>query len=259
MSGFLFGEIITGPLRSRRLGMSLGVNLLPLTRKWCNFDCIYCECGITADTMEGKPVLYPSAEVLQALESKLTLLCKQGQAPDSITFAGNGEPTLHPEFNAIIRGTIALRNTISPSSKVSVLSNATRLHSPQVAEALRLVDNNVLKLDAGTEPLFQSINRPAAGITLQNTLGQLLLLGGKLIIQTMLVRGLVNGIWVDNTTPKELDAWLEKIRAIRPRLVMLYPLDREAPYRDLQKVPAAEFQQLASRLQNMGIDADVYA
>lgn len=258
MSGTLFDEIVFGPIKSRRFGVSLGINLLPLQGKFCSFDCIYCECGLNAGQSQAKPKLFSAAEIKISLQNRFEGLKNENLHPDNITFAGNGEPTLHPEFELIIKNTIELRNTYFPEAHITVLSNATRLGNASVKKALLSIDNNVLKLDAGSDACFQAINRPSNRITLQQVVDELIKFEGKLVIQTMLVRGEVDGAWVDNTTEAELALYVNHVKQIKPRLVMLYPIDRQTPYRTLEKVPESEFQALVERLKANGINAEVF-
>ncbi len=258
MAGILFDEIVFGPVKSRRFGVSLGINLLPLHGKFCSFNCIYCECGLTGEDKKEKPLLFSAAEIASSLRSRFEALKTGGLDPDNITFAGNGEPTLHPDFETIIDNTINLRNEFFPKAKITVLSNATRLDREKVKSALLRIDNNVLKLDAGTNATFQAINRPTHPITLEKIIEELKKFEGNLVIQTMLIRGEVEGKQVDNTTEEELTLLLEHIREIAPTLVMLYPIDRQTPYRTLEKVPEPEFRALAARIEAMGINAEVF-
>jgi wyosine [tRNA(Phe)-imidazoG37] synthetase (radical SAM superfamily) len=258
MSGILFDEIVFGPVKSRRFGVSLGINLLPLHGKLCSFNCIYCECGLNENYKKEKQKLFSADEIARSLRSRFVALKSGGLNPDNITFAGNGEPTLHPEFEAIIENTISLRDEFFPKAKVTVLSNATRLDRENVKKALLRIDNNVLKLDAGTNITFQAINRPTNTITLGKVVDGLKSFGGNLTIQTMLIRGEVDGKRVDNTTEEELALWLGYIAEISPKLVMLYPIDRQTPYSTLEKVPEVEFQSLAARIEALGIKAEVF-
>jgi wyosine [tRNA(Phe)-imidazoG37] synthetase (radical SAM superfamily) len=258
MAGILFDEIVFGPVKSRRFGVSLGINLLPLQGKFCSFNCVYCECGLTTESKKEKLVLFSASEINASLQSRFEALKSGGLDPDNITFAGNGEPTLHPEFETIIDNTIRLRNEFFPKAMVTVLSNATRLDRDNVKRALLRVDNNVLKLDAGTNATFQAINRPTHPITLEKVVQELKNLEGKLVIQTMLIRGEVNGKQVDNTTDEELTLWLKHIQEINPKLVMLYPIDRQTPYRTLEKVPEPEFEALAAKIEALGINVEVF-
>jgi len=258
MSGILFDEIVFGPVKSRRFGISLGINLLPLQGKLCSFNCIYCECGLNEQSKKQKPVLFKAAEINASLQSRFEALKTGGLHPDNITFAGNGEPTLHPEFGIIIENTIRLRDEFFPQAKITVLSNATRLDRENVKNALLQIDNNVLKLDAGTNGTFLAINRPTNPITLEKVVEELKKFEGHLVIQTMLIRGEVEGIQVDNTTENELSLYLGHLKEIKPKLVMLYPIDRQTPYRTLEKVPESEFVSLAAMIEAMGIKAEVF-
>lgn len=258
MSGILFDEIVFGPVKSRRFGVSLGINLMPLEGKLCSFNCVYCECGLTDERRKEKLKLFSASEIKASLQSRFEALKSGGLDPDNITFAGNGEPTLHPEFETLIDNTILLRNEFFPKAMITVLSNATRLDRPNIKRALLRIDNNVLKLDAGTNATFQAINRPTQLITLEKVVQELKNFEGNLTIQTMLIRGDVDGIQVDNTTEEELSLWLNHIQEINPKLVMLYPIDRQTPYRTLEKVPEAELQALAARVEALGIKAEVF-
>lgn len=258
MSGILFDEIVFGPVKSRRFGVSLGINLLPLHGKMCSFNCVYCECGLNEDHKKEKNILFTAEEINTSLRNRFIALNSGGLIPDNITFAGNGEPTLHPGFETIIENTIQLRDEFFPQAKITVLSNATRLGRENVKRALLRIDNNVLKLDAGTNATFQAINRPTNTITLNEVVDGLKSFGGNLTIQTMLIRGEVDGKTVDNTTDEELTLWLQHIEEIKPKLVMLYPIDRQTPYRTLEKVPKAEFEALSKRIEAIGINVEVF-
>jgi len=258
MAGILFDEIVFGPVKSRRFGISLGINLLPLEGKLCTFNCIYCECGLNETQKKVKPALFTAAQINDSLQSRFQALKESGLKPDNITFAGNGEPTLHPDFETIIENTIRLRNVFFPDAHITVLSNATRLDKANVKRALLCIDNNVLKLDAGTNDTFIAINRPTNLITLEKVVAELMKFEGRLMIQTMLIRGEVEGKRVDNTTEEELALWLTHIKKINPKLVMLYPIDRQTPYKTLEKVPEKEFRALAGRVEELGIKAEVF-
>lgn len=258
MAGILFDEIVFGPVKSRRFGISLGINLLPLEGKFCSFNCIYCECGLNDERKKAKPVLFSAAQINVSLRSRFEALKEGGLNPDNITFAGNGEPTLHPEFETIIENTIRLRNEFFPKALITVLSNATRLDHENVKRTLLRLDNNVLKLDAGSQATFQAINRPTHPITLEKVVSELRAFEGNLVIQTMLIRGEVEGKRVDNTTEEELSLYLNHINEIKPKLVMLYPIDRQTPYKTLEKVPETEFLALAKRIETIGIKAEVF-
>lgn len=252
----LYNDIIFGPVRSRRLGLSLGVNLLPTESKLCSFDCIYCECGWNSDH-PGRRRFNAREDVSRLLAETLHHMVEQGTPPDVITFAGNGEPTLHPEFEAVINDTLALRNELCPSAKVSVLSNATQLHRPEVCRALRRVDNNILKLDSAFDETVRRMNNPQGSYTVEKLVEQLCAFEGELIVQTMFLRGEVDGAPIDNTTEEEVVAWLKLIERIRPRKVMVYSLDRDTPCQTLIKVEKEELQKIAERVEALGIPCPV--
>jgi wyosine [tRNA(Phe)-imidazoG37] synthetase (radical SAM superfamily) len=257
MSGFLFEQIIFGPVRSRRLGISLGVNLLPATQKHCSFNCIYCECGWT-DTqkvLEGFPV---AGEIKSALEEKLSAMHSKGAMLDSITFAGNGEPTMHPHFAQVIDDTIALRNKYYPDADVSVLTNSSFAADPEIADALLKTDKPILKLDAGTEETFRKINQNLTPVTLEKIIEAIVKFEGKAIIQTLFVKGTHNGLVIDNTTPEEIEFWLAHLQRIKPKLVMIYPIARGTPEENLEVVPFETLQEIARKVEQLGFEAEVF-
>ncbi len=253
----LFHQIIFGPVRSRRLGLSLGVNLLPTESKLCSFDCIYCECGWNAEH-PGPRRFNARADVRAQLETTLRRMASDGTPPDVITFAGNGEPTLHPEFEAVIGDTLALRDALCPTAKVSVLSNATQLHRDDVRRALLRVDNNILKLDSAFDETVRRMNHPQnPACTVSRIVEQMKRFEGRMILQTMFLRGTCNGEPVDNTTEEEVAAWLRLVDEIRPRQVMVYSLDRDTPCPTLEKVAHEELQAIAARVEALGIPCSV--
>ncbi len=253
----LFEDVIFGPVRSRRLGLSLGVNLLPMHAKLCSFDCIYCECGWN-DERRGEMRFNTREEVRSRLEEVLKKMVGEQTPPDVITFAGNGEPTLHPDFEQIIDDTIALRDALCPSAKISVLSNATQLHREEVCRALRRIDNNILKLDSAFDHTAQRINKPrSATYSVAKTVEQLKQFSGQMILQTMFLRGEYNGERIDNTTPEEVEAWLRLVAEIQPRQVMIYSLDRDTPCQTLEKVSKEDLQQIADQVVALGIECSV--
>ncbi len=255
MSTALYESVIFGPVRSRRLGLSLGVNLLPLHDKLCSFDCIYCECGW------GKPGAKPrfnSREtVRRLLREKLTEMVAAGTHPDVITFAGNGEPTMHPEFGGVIDDTIAVRDELCPSAKISVLSNATMIGRETVREALLKADNNILKLDSAFDETVRLVDRPKGAYSVRQTVEAMKLFDGRLIVQTMFLRGTLEGRQVDNTTEREVAAWLSLIEEIAPSSVMVYTIDRDTPADDLHKVSVEELRRIAERVERLGIPCSV--
>lgn len=253
---FLFDQLIFGPIHSRRLGLSLGVNLLPTDAKICSFNCIYCECGFNT-TMQESPI--PTREdVYNALKSKLQEMLAANDTPDVITFAGNGEPTLHADFEAIIEDTIALRNKYCPTAKVSVLSNSTRIHKPHVFSALKKVDNNILKFDTAIDRTLQLIDRPTGkNINVAWFIDHLKKFDGRLIIQTMFLRGEYENEKFDNTTEVEVEAWLNALAEIRPQQVMIYTIDRETPAQNLQKISQEELNIIAEKVRKRGFEVSV--
>lgn len=259
MSGILFNDIIFGPIHSRRLGCSLGINLLPKTLKMCTYNCIYCECGWAQTKEVDYSRLHKASDMLPVMEAYMRQLLEKGEVPDSITFSGNGEPTLHPEFGVIAQSLMRLRDCYFPKAIISCLSNATQLHRPDVLEALRMIDNPMLKLDAGTQETLRQMNQPFIELDIENLTRQLMAFEGRLTVQTMFLRGtLDDGTEVDNTTAQEVQAWIERIRRIHPHTVMLYPIDRETPARKLVKLGPEVLNPIADRVRELGITAKVY-
>ena len=258
MAGFLFDNIVFGPVYSRRLGVSLGINLLPNNSKYCNFNCIYCECGWT-EIKKGEKIILPNREELKTkLTNKLKTLKGTVNEPDTITFAGNGEPTIHPDFSGIIDDTIEIRKKFAPKAQICVLSNASMLHKPKVVEALKKIELNIQKLDSGIENTFNLINQASKGLSFDRILNSLLAFEGKLIIQTLFLRGEYNGQLIDNTTPEEIDAWLKLIKKINPEYVMIYPIDRGTPAKNIQKIPEEKLKEISAKVEREGIKTKVY-
>jgi wyosine [tRNA(Phe)-imidazoG37] synthetase (radical SAM superfamily) len=257
MATFLFDEIIFGPVKSRRLGVSLGVNLLPTDTKICSFDCIYCECGWTPKKRKQKAVLPSREEVASKLEEKLKAMQQDGLLPDVITFAGNGEPTLHPKFPEIIEDTIQLRDRFAPGCRIAVLSNATMIHREPVFQALLKVEDNILKLDSAIAKTVELLDCPIGRFDLDEVTGHLKRFGNRAIIQTLFLRGTHKNETIDNTTEVELAAWLEALKAIQPKQVMIYTIDRDTPAKGLIKIPLNELNQIASRIREAGFDVQV--
>lgn len=257
MSTSLFNDIIFGPVHSRRLGLSLGVNLLPVDAKLCNFDCIYCECGWNAGH-RGVRRFNAREDVRRLLALQLEKMVAAGTPPDVITFAGNGEPTMHPDFESVIDDTLALRDKLCPSAKVSVLSNATMIGRESVRRALLRVDNNILKLDSAFDETVRLMNAPQqAEYGVERTVEAMKLFGGRMILQTMFLRGRVGGRIVDNTTEEEVGAWLDVVRRISPQRVMVYTIDRDTPLDTLEKIPVGELRRIAARVEALGIECSV--
>ena len=251
----LYDNFIFGPIHSRRLGLSLGINLLPIDCKLCSFNCIYCECGWTLGGQ--KPRFNDKKAVLAMLESVLGNMVEAGTPPAVLTFAGNGEPTMHPDFEEIVDGVIALRDRLCPNAKVSVLSNATMLHRESVRRALGRVDNPILKLDSAFDKTAQLIDKPLGNYSIQNVVGLMKLFGGRCIVQTMFLRGEFEGQRVDNATEEEISAWLKLVEEIAPRSVMVYTIDRDTPAPNLEKVPIEELRAIAERVRALGIECSV--
>lgn len=257
MATFLFDKVIFGPVKSRRLGVSLGINLLPTNLKVCSFDCIYCECGWNQKKQTDSEALPSKTDVKTKLAAKLAEMLAAGELPDVITFAGNGEPTLHPEFAEIIDDTIELRNNYAPKARIAVLSNSSMIHKNSVFEALLKVDDNILKLDSAIEKTVRLLDCPKGDFSLQRVIDQLVAFRGRVIIQTMFVRGSFKGEIVDNTTEPEVSAWIETVRKIQPSQVMIYTIDRDTPLETLEKVPVSELNEIARKLTAEGFKVQV--
>lgn len=252
----IYPSPIFGPVRSRRLGVSLGINLLPADGKVCTFDCIYCECGFNADHRPKRP-LPTREEVRSALEARLQDMRQNGPVPDVLTFAGNGEPTAHPGFPEIMEDTLALRDKYFPNAKVSVLSNSTFIHRPAVFEALNKVDNNILKLDTVDEEYIRVLDRPAGHYSIREIVEGMKAFKGNCVIQTMFLKGSCKGQDMDNTSDKFVLPWLEAVKEIAPRQVMIYTIDRETPAHDLQKATHEELDRIAELIRETGIPVGV--
>ena len=254
MSTILFPAPIFGPVHSRRLGVSLGVNLMPADGKLCSFDCVYCECGFNKPSHSGSK--RPSREQVKTdLEKQLQKMVEEGRLPDVITFAGNGEPTLHPDFAGIIDDTIALRDRYCPQAKVSVLSNATMAFKPDVRDALLKVDNNILKLDTVDPDFIQFVDRPVGKFDVNKIIDDLAAFHGKVIVQTMFLKGKYQGRDVDNTGDYYVTPWLKALEKIKPEAVMVYTIDRETPAHELLKATPAELDAIVARIKALGIEA----
>ena len=254
--GIVFPSPIFGPIHSRRLGISLGINLMPADGKICTFDCIYCECGFNADHRPHLP--RPTRrEVAESLEEQLRRMQDEGTRPDVLTFAGNGEPTAHPDFAAIIDDTISLRDQFCPEAKVSVLSNATMALRPEVHRALSRVDNNILKLDTVSPDYIRLVDRPTGHYDVQAVIEALCAFKGQVIVQTMFMKGQHNGQSVDNTTDNHVLPWLETLRRIAPERVMVYTIDRATPATGLLKASPGELDAIAEKVRQAGIEVEV--
>lgn len=253
----LFHEIVYGPVHSRRMGTSLGINLLPYDGKLCSFDCIYCECGFNKD-FRTKTKLPGRENVRAALEEKLQQLQRERITPDVITFAGNGEPTMHPEFKQIINDSIALRNHYFPQTRISVLSNGMHLSKKPVFNALQKVESPILKLDSAFDETVRLIDRPvSSSYSVSKQVAHYKKFQGNFILQTLFLKGTFEGKIIDNTTEKEISAWLALVSELRPREVMIYTIDRETPANGLEKAPLTLLQKIAARVEELGIKTNV--
>ena len=258
MPTFLFNQTIFGPVISRRLGVSLGINLLPNDSKLCSFDCIYCECGWNPVKGSVKAVFIPRSEVKRLLREKLVLMKSDGNLPDVITFAGNGEPTMHPEFALIMDDTLHLREELCPGARIAVLSNSTMLHKAKVVEALKKVDDNILKLDSGIPETIALLDQPVGRLDIVKVVKNLKQFEGPQIIQTMFIRGSFRDTNIDNTTEAELTAWIAILQEIRPKSVMIYTIARDTPANDLRKVSTKDLEKIARRVRTeTGLDVQV--
>lgn len=246
----LFDSIVYGPIRSRRLGVSLGVNLMPTDAKLCSFDCVYCECGW------NQPVLHPQLPTRQQVRDSLnTKLSTLNTNLDVITFSGNGEPTMHPDFLGIIQDTCALRDQYCPNAKVAVLSNSTQLGRVEVVQALKLCDNRILKLDSAIDATMRLIDKPVnPHLTVAQVMAWLQQFDGDFTLQTCFLRGDYHGQVIDNTTSEELAAWYQAVEILHPKQVMIYVIDRATPLQTLEKIPAEQMQAIAKPLLDKGIE-----
>ncbi len=249
MATFLFDQTIFGPVISRRLGVSLGINLLPNDTKLCSFDCIYCECGWNPDRKEHPVHLPKRMEVKSLLRQKLFEMKEGSVLPDVISFAGTGEPTMHPDFSDIIADTILLRDEFAPLSKIAVLSNSTMLHKDRVVEALKSVDDNILKLDSGILETIQLLNKPVGKFDLPSLVDNLKKFEGALIIQTMFLKGTYEGRFFDNTTELEIERWIGLLKEIRPKSVMIYSVARETPAENLVGIKLSKLREIGKRVE----------
>ncbi len=256
MSTKLWEDIVFGPIHSRRLGSSLGVNLLPREGKVCNFDCIYCECGWNREGKKER-VLPSKEDVFNALEWKLKELHQAGAPLDSITFSGNGEPTLHPDFPEIIDFTLSLREKYAPNAKVSVLSNATKIGVKAIRDALMKIDNPILKLDSSDDEFAKFLDNPQGEYSIAQIKKDLSYFKGDFILQTMFLRGEVSGRKIDSTEPHLVEGWIKMVLEISPREVMLYTIDRDTPQSGLTKVSIEEMEKISEPLTAAGIKVQI--
>ena len=254
MATILFEDIVFGPIKSRRLGISLGVNLAPRYGKVCNFDCIYCECGFNKDGKKDNRI--PQKEdIVAALEDKLKNYT--GEKIDTITFSGNGEPTMHPHFEEIIYNTIRLREIYAPEAKISVLTNGSRIGHEGVRNALLKIENAIIKIDSAFDATAILIDRPQYPYSIATVIKDLEPFKGKFVLQTMFLRGVFDGHKIDNTIKEEIEAWYEVVKLTEPREIMIYTIDRETPAENLRKVLAEEMEKIAAPLREKGIKVSI--
>ncbi len=258
MATFLFDKIIFGPVRSRRLGISLGINLLPLENKFCNFDCIYCECGRTFKGKLNASSFHGREEVRKALVKKLSEMKAENNPPDVITFAGNGEPTIHKDFSEIIDDTILSRDEIFPQARIAVLSNATMIGNKKVFDALLKIDDNILKLDSAIPETVNLIDNPPKGYSIRKIVENMKKFEGKFILQTMFLSGEYSGKSVNNSTDREVNAWIDIIKEIKPEKIMIYTIARDTPSPGLQKISMEKLNEIAEKVKTeTGISVSV--
>jgi wyosine [tRNA(Phe)-imidazoG37] synthetase (radical SAM superfamily) len=257
MPTFLFNDIIFGPVQSRRLGVSLGINLLPLKHKLCNFNCIYCECGLSEKFNNDSIQIPDHKTIISELENTLRKFRDSGKQIDAITFAGNGEPTLHPDFPKIIDDTIDLRGKLFPKAAIAVLSNATLISRPDIKHALQKIEYNILKIDSSFEETIKIINCPGVNFSIEKIINDLQFFDKNLTLQTMFVKGTFNGFYFDNSSKHEVDGILEIYRKLTPKLVMIYTIARDTPINTLEKIELAKLNEIAARIEELGIPVQV--
>lgn len=252
MSTILFDEMIFGPVESRRFGISLGINLLSSDIKVCNFDCIYCECGYSHYDLQIANKFTSETVLLDELNHQF----KAGkyEALDAITYAGNGEPTLHPHFDSIARSIKLLRDKYHPNVKIVLLTNGSTLSSKRFKNAAPWIDEICIKLDAGNQEFFDTINHPLGKFTLSQLVESIKSLEIPITIQSIFFRGMVNGNQFDNSDPKHVNAWLELIREIRPELVMIYSISRDTALESLEAISKIKLDNIAAKVHKLDIN-----
>ena len=256
MSTIIYPSPIFGPVHSRRLGISLGINLLPEGGKLCSFDCVYCECGLNSERRTHNPL--PSADkVEEYLKRKLEELRQEGITPDVFTFAGNGEPTLNPHFPEAVDRVIKIRDAYCPQARISILSNATQIHRSEIREALMKFDNNIQKLDTVSRAYIYKVDRPQGHYDVEEQIMHLASFDGHVIIQTMFMDGVLDGESVCNTTPEYVEPYIEALKRIRPCKVMIYTIDRETPVKGLLKAKPEVLDAIAGQIRKAGFECSV--
>ena len=259
MATFLWSDIVFGPIQSRRVGTSLGVNLLPVNGKLCSFDCIYCECGSLAGGAPKKDRRMPGfKEVSDAMSRRFKELYDEGVKIDSISFTGNGEPTLNKDFPEIVDKTVELRDKFFPSAVISVFSNSTTLEKRGVFDALMKIDNRIMKVDCCDEQLLAVVNRPLGVFSLERVLKNLERFNGDFILQTMFFKGAVDGCEFDLTSPQLVEGWMEIVRRLRPSKILAYSLDRDTPVAGLMKIPRERLQEITAPLRDEGFEVEIF-
>lgn len=255
MATFLFDKIIFGPVNSRRLGVSLGINLLPTDLKICTFDCVYCECGFNDNTKRSK--LPTRQEVKENLTIRLSQMKDDGQLPDVITFAGNGEPTVHPDFLGVIKDTVELRDIYAPNCRIAVLSNATQILNKRVFDGLMLVDDRILKLDSGIEDTIRILNRPTVAFNVEKLMAGLRQFDGDFTLQTLFTKGEYKNEHFDNTTEEEVEAWLQLVEKLQPNKVMIYTIARDTPIDNIKRIEVDELNTIGERVKALGLTVEI--
>lgn len=251
MATFLFEKIVFGPVKSRRLGLSLGINLLPDNSKFCNYNCVYCECGWSDNS--AKKELPKASDVKAALLSYLQKAGEENIIPDVITFAGNGEPTLHPEFTQIISDTIELRNKFFPKIKIAVLTNATRLDKPGISEALNSIEMPILKIDTLVQEDYEFVNGPGSNLNIRKIVDIITQRFEAPIIQTMFFKVKTKDRSFDNTSEESLEKYFEALKLVKPSEVMLYSVSRDTPMSGIEKCDIDTLNKIAARIETFGI------
>jgi wyosine [tRNA(Phe)-imidazoG37] synthetase (radical SAM superfamily) len=244
--------IIYGPVRSRRLGRSLGINLLPPGRKWCTFDCLYCQYGWTPDpsgALAGHDGLPTLRDVVEALEAALRELAP---SPAYLTFSGNGEPTLHPDFPGIVEAVMRVRNRLAPEADLALLSNASLAGEANVRAAVLEIDRPIMKLDAGNEAVFHAFSRPAQSVDYGRVVSGLGEIPG-ITLQALFAAGPSGNLGTEH-----VEDWVQTVRRIRPRDVQLYTISRPVPCRLIEPAPRGALVDIQGRLSRAGISAEVF-
>ena len=249
--------ITYGPVQSRRLGLSLGINLLPTEYKLCSFNCLYCQYGWTKKVTfaPGERLKdLPSVDaVAAALETALAELSRDHRTMDAISICGNGEPTLYPALAEVIVKVKRIRDRYQPRARVAILSNSSTVGDHAVRAALDLLDVKIMKFDAGSEEMFRQLNHPAAPVYMGEIVAGLKALK-KIFLQSCFVQGRVT-----NADPDSVAMWIDKVREIHPLSVQVYTLDREPADKRIEKVSRTTLAWIADAVRwRAGLPAEVY-